>query len=162
MGRRLRKKLLKQEQRRERKKQRKEVSQRVEQLVEQTSRERGQRSEQRALEALCLEPIHWWVEDFKPTNRRDQLDRRGVDMIVETKYGLVYLQIKASQAGARQHEKERRKLKEHFPKMVLEDIVCVVVPPDEDKAIVRKKLLRAISEEIDYRYQSSSRSIRSA
>lgn len=62
------------------------------------------------------------------------LDRRGVDVIVLTDVGELYLQIKSSQAGAKKFRKKKRSLM----------VETVVIGPDDLDNEVKQRLVEAI------------------
>ena len=96
--------------------------------------ERGHRSESLALLALRAGPVPDWLRSVEKAPW--DLDRRGVDLIVASDVGKLYLQIKSSMAGARRFEAKPRRL----------PIAVVVEDPRDEDPVIRDRLIGAAAE----------------
>ncbi len=98
----------------------------------------GSFNEHRALAVLVQVPEDdqlpaWFKEVITPTHDQDM---RGIDLIVNTDVGHIYIQIKSSEAGRKRFESQAKRNR---------PIAVVVVKHDEDDRIVRHKVLQAVA-----------------
>jgi hypothetical protein len=98
------------------------------------ARERGRRSEERALEACRSDARPSWIKTARLAARRE--DHAGIDVVLETDVGRLFLQVKSSEWGREKFEKRRRKA----------DIAVIVVRSEDDDAKLLAKVSEALGE----------------
>ena len=86
--------------------------------------ERGRKNEERMYDSIVRVrgsvPLKW-ITSIRRATRTE--DREGVDLIVESDVGPLYLQVKSSAAGQARFERRRRK----------KLIACIVVPACDEE-----------------------------
>jgi hypothetical protein len=85
----------------------------------QLANERGKRNELRMLAACLSEPRPKWLRDARLATREE--DARGIDIVVTTDVGDVYLQVKSSRIAAEIFQ--RRPMRAHAEVVVSNDKV---------------------------------------
>ncbi len=73
------------------------------------ARERGRVNERRVLEAFALESRPPWIRRVREALRIE--DNSGIDVVVESDIGKLYIQVKSSKAGKRDFLKRTRLLR---------------------------------------------------
>jgi hypothetical protein len=98
------------------------------------ARERGRRSEERALAACQSDARPSWIKTARLAASRE--DHAGIDVVLETDVGRLFLQVKSSEWGRQKFEKRRRKA----------DIAVIVVQSEDDDAKLLAKVSEALGE----------------
>lgn len=97
------------------------------------SRLKGQLAEERVFRAaIGLCETYDWIFAARPANRKE--DGRGIDIVVYSEWGKLYLQVKSSHSGARRYRDKRPTAK----------TMVVIVDPDMDDVKVRNKTYEAL------------------
>jgi len=105
----------------------------VRRILGQIAVERGRSSEQRLLEACQLDKRPTWMLSARAGTRDE--DARGIDVVLDTDVGKLYVQVKSSKTGGR-HFKERKRSAR---------IAVVVVRVDDTPDTLLQKVLSAVS-----------------
>ena len=116
------------------------LNHRVLKILENTQRSRGFQNEERFKKAIengnGNNPT--WYKGISWTTKKD--DRKGIDFIVHTVFGDIFIQIKSSEAGAKKFLKKTRNFR----------ILLLVIKSDYKEEEIRKISFTAIQEEIDF------------
>lgn len=97
------------------------------------SNQKGEVAEWRCRQAaseLC--DLHTWLQSARRASRQE--DARGIDVVVESDIGLLYIQVKSSRFCARKFRQKRPNSK----------AIVVIITPDMDDAKVRNKVYDAL------------------
>lgn len=113
---------------------------RVSRLVRSNGRRRGRESEALAVDAFVDQDFHppTWFHGIEPSTHEQ--DQRGIDAVVHTDVGDIYVQIKSSLAG----EEKFRARQEESPRLA--HIVLAIVRVGESSMETRATILRAVEE----------------
>ncbi|HEY1691121.1 MAG TPA: hypothetical protein VGG39_03115 [Polyangiaceae bacterium] len=76
------------------------------QMLGADARRRGKRSERHVLQALSLPSRPEWMRSVRPATKEE--DRAGIDVVVESDVGKLFVQVKSSQGGKARFEAKRR------------------------------------------------------
>jgi hypothetical protein len=91
--------------------------------------QKGKLAEERvflAIEKLSTE--FSWIQSTRLATRKE--DARGIDVVVETPIGPLYVQVKSSPRGVRHYKSKRRKAR----------VIVVIVKPEMDERKLRDKV----------------------
>jgi Double-stranded RNA binding motif len=96
--------------------------------------DKGFRAERRVLHAICdpLEPLPMWILGARIATKDE--DSHGIDVVVATDCGPMWLQVKSSQSGKKKHEKK-------YPDA---PIAVVVVQPDDTDNYVLGQIISGL------------------
>ena len=124
------------------------LNNRILKILENTQRSRGFQNEERFKKAIengnGNNPT--WYKGISWTTKKE--DRKGIDFIVHTVFGDIFVQIKSSEAGAKKFLKK--------PKNKNFRIIFLVIKNDYDEENIRSISFSAMQEEIDF-YKKPSR-----
>jgi hypothetical protein len=94
---------------------------------------KGRTAEERVLRAaehLSLECS--WIQSCRLATKIE--DAKGIDVVVETYFGPLYIQVKSSRRGVRHYKQKRRKAR----------VIIVVIEPEMQESKVRDKVSGAL------------------
>ena len=104
----------------------------VSRALGEAARLRGLANEARALEVLQSTPLPPWAGAARRAT--DQEDRGGVDIVVDSDVGSLYVQVKSSAGAAKRFLKRRRR------------VAVVVVTGTMPESLIRGRLLAALTD----------------
>jgi len=99
----------------------------VAQILGKEAKKRGRISEARVLEALALPSRPEWMRAFRMATKEE--DRAGIDVVVESDVGKLFVQVKSSRRGKAAFVERRRGAR---------IAVVVVAVTDTPEAVLRK------------------------
>jgi hypothetical protein len=77
------------------------------QILGADAKKRGRRSEDHVLEALALPSRPEWIRSVRKATKTE--DRAGIDVVVESDVGKLFVQVKSSRGGKTHFEEKRRR-----------------------------------------------------
>lgn len=80
-----------------------------------------------------------WFRGWRQTGHCTPEDLKGIDFVISTDKGPIFLQVKASVSNAREFQ--------FFHKNARQPILLIVVLPSEDDSVVKIKLLHLLQEQ---------------
>lgn len=105
----------------------------VHRVLGKLANEIGIRAEEKAVEALLTSPIPFWI--IRARRAKPEEDHKGIDIVVFTDVGKLYIQVKSS-------KREVRRFRSAHPNFS----GCVVcIPPGADLTDIKLKLLRELN-----------------
>ena len=106
----------------------------INQLVGKLAAERGRARERHVLAACGLRARPAWMRDVRPATRRE--DHRGIDIVIESDVGKLFVQVKSSLLGKSKFERRRRSAR----------VVVVVVDAGDSLEAVLGMVVGAVGE----------------
>lgn len=94
---------------------------------------KGRTAEERALAAVAHIAIKFtWMQNHRLATKPE--DAKGIDVVVNTSIGPLYIQVKSSRTGVRHYKERRRKAR----------VVIVIIEPEMTDEKIREKITGAL------------------
>ena len=97
------------------------------QILGKDARKRGRTSEERVLEALALPSRPAWMASFRKATQAE--DHAGIDVVVESDVGKLFVQVKSSRGGKAAFAQRRRSARV--------GVVVVIVTDSPEKVLAK-------------------------
>jgi hypothetical protein len=101
---------------------------RVKSLLGEVAAARGRSAEERVVEALALPSRPAWIHDARRATKAE--DHAGIDAVVESDVGKLFVQVKSSRTGKAKFQERKRSVR----------VAVVVVGGGGDAEAVRRKV----------------------
>ena len=106
----------------------------IKRLVGKLAAERGRAGERHVLAACALRARPAWMRSVRAATRRE--DHHGIDVVIESDVGKLFVQVKSSLVGKAKFERRRRSVR----------VVVVVVSAGDSLETVLERVVEAVGE----------------